>query len=1103
MRCPGCGADGPAGSKFCTACGAALPLACAACGQANPRGARFCAECGAKLAADDRALASAPPAAAPAERRQLTIMFCDLVGSTALSARLDPEELRDVIGAYHRACADTIARAGGFVAKYMGDGVLAYFGYPRAHEDDAERAVRAGLDIIEAVGKLHAAGARLQVRIGIATGLVVVGDLVGEGAAQEQSVVGETPNLAARLQALADPDAVVIAASTRRLLGGLFAYRALGLVPLKGLPDPVAAFEVIGPGAVESRFEARQEHGVLPLVGRDEELELLLRRWWQAQAGAGRVVLLTGEAGIGKSRLAAALAERIAGEPHVRLRYYCSPNHQDSALHPFITQIERAAGFAREDSPEIKLAKLEALLARSRATEEEIALIAGLLSLASGERDRLAGMSPQRRKEKTLQALLVQSERLAAEQPVLTMFEDANWMDPTSLELLNLSAERESLPILQLITARPEFVPSWPAHVQATAIALTRLDRHEGTALVERVAGGKVLPAEVLEQILARTDGVPLFVEELTKTVLESGLLRQQADRYVLTGSLPVLKIPSTLHDSLMARLDRLGSVREVAQIGAALGREFSYGLLAAVAELPEAELENALNQLVYSELVFHRSTAPDSIYTFKHALVQDAAYETMLKSRRQQLHLRVADVIEHSFPAMAESEPETLARHLTAAAQPQRAIPYWIGAGQRALQHSAIKEAISHLDAGLALLASVPDALARARFEIRLRAAMGFALTAMKGYAAPEVEAAFCRAIELCESSRDIAPPPSVLRGLAAFRWSAGDLQAAKRLTLQLVEIADRTADRELALVAHSILGGILYHIGDIWTSEHYLEKIAGEYEPAIRRNIVARFGEDTPSTLRTYHGYNLAWLGHLERAQAAVQDAVASARRTGHPLSVANALARAAVCPVLLHDPVGTAAFAEPGLAIARELGFPFYEGIAAVLLGWATAVSGKPEPGLAQIREGMGVYRATGAVCPLAFFFTLMAEVMLAAGDVAGAVAASEEACRWSETTSEHGWDCRVHCTQGDVLAASGAVAKAEVSYEKALVWSRERQAKWGELNAAVRLARLWRTAGASGKARDLLAPVYGWFPGGSDTAVFRQARELLGELAFTRT
>ena len=600
-------------------------------------------------------------------------MFCDLVGSTALSARLDPEDMREVIGAYHRCVAKVIGRGGGFVAKYMGDGVLAYFGYPRADEHDAERAVRAALKLVEKVAGLDTvAAAPLQVRVGIATGLVVVGrpDRPGRVAGTGGGRRDAEPRGAAAGPGRAG--AVVIAPSTRRLTGGLFEYADLGAVELKGLGAPVMAARVLRESAAESRFEALHGRDLTPLVGRDEELALLQRRWQQAKAGEGRVVVLIGEPGIGKSRLAQAMLQQLAGEPHTRLRYFCSPHHQASALHPFITQLEHAAGFSREDMPEARLAKLEALLARSNAGAEEIGFIAERMSIPTGDKYPLPDLTPQRRKEKTLEALLAQMARLAARQPVLMLFEDAHWIDPTSLELLTLTVARAStLPLLLLVTARPEFTPPWPAEAHVTTLPLARLGRREGATLVERSAGGKALPAEILEQILARTDGVPLFLEELTKTIIESGLLREEDGHYALDGALPPLAIPTTLHNSLMARLDRLAPVREVAQIGAAIGREFSYRLLSAVAQQPDDRLTEALDRLVRAELVFGRGEVPEAVYTFKHALVQEAAYASLLRERRRTLHARIAQALEGEFPEVAETQPELVAHHYAAAGLP------------------------------------------------------------------------------------------------------------------------------------------------------------------------------------------------------------------------------------------------------------------------------------------------------------------------------------------------------------------------------------------------------------------------------------------------
>lgn len=691
MECPSCRADIPEESKFCDECGAALPGRCPSCGAAIRSGAKFCPACGKRLTANNRD-PTAATAAVPtphivstgvsAERRQLTVMFCDLVNSTVLSARLDPEDMRDVLRAYHNGCASVSKRFEGFVAKYMGDGVLVYFGYPHAHEDDAERAVRAGLVLVETIGATAlplSVELKLQMRVGIATGLVVVGDLIGTGAAQEEAVVGETPNLAARLQGLAAPNSVVIAADTRRLTGGLFEYRDLGPSTLKGFADPVRAWQVVGPSTIESRFEALHAAGTTtPLIGRDEELDLLMRRWQQAKEGEGRVVLLSGEPGIGKSRVTEAIEERLSGEPHFRLRFFCSPYHGETALHPIVSQLEHAAGFERDDNAERRLAKLEAILAPStKDTKQATALLADLLSIG-GDRYPPPNLNPQRRKEETLEVLFAQAAGLAAHRPVLMIFEDVHWIDPISLELLELTVERiPSLRVLLVITLRPEFQSPWTGDAHVTTLELNRLGRRHGAELVKRLTGNKQLPSAILDQITAHADGVPLFVEELTKAVLESGLLSDAGDRYVLTGPVPPLAIPTTLHASLMARLDRLAPIREVAQIGAAIGREFSYELLAALVPLPESTLQEAVDRLVQSELVFRRGRPPGATYTFKHALIRDAAYATLLRSRRQELHARIAKVLEDRFPETVELHPEILAHHWSQAGLVEKAAFY------------------------------------------------------------------------------------------------------------------------------------------------------------------------------------------------------------------------------------------------------------------------------------------------------------------------------------------------------------------------------------------------------------------------------------------
>src|SRR5258705_4170690 len=710
------------------------------------------------LSADN--LATNKAAKNAAERRQVTVMFSDLVGSTALSARMDPEDLREVISAYQRCVAETIRRFGGFVAKYMGDGVLIYFGYPQAHEDDAERAVRAGLALIDAVATLPAPEP-VQVRIGVATGLVVVGDLVGSGEAQERGVVGETPNLASRLQGIAEPNTVVIAEATRKLLGNLFELRDLGAKNLKGIAGPVRAWTALRPASVESRFEALHASGLTALVGREEELELLLRRWARAKTGEGQAVLLSGEAGIGKSRLSAALMEDIAADPHTRLRYFCSPQHTDSAFYPIIGQFERAAGFVHGDTPQTKLDKLDALLAQTSTSRQDAALLAEMLSLPNDGRYPALEPVPEQRRQKTLETLGVQLETLAGSSPVLLIFEDAHWGDPTSLEAFGRMVERiASLRALLIVTFRPEFEPPWIGQPHVTALALNRLGHREVDTMIDRVIGNKLLPAGIRKDIIERTDGIPLFVEEMTKAVLEAGGELETMQTAAAVPS-PALAVPASLHASLMARLDPLGPAQEVAQIGAAIGREFSHALLAAVVRKPEAELGLELDRLIRAGLLFRKGVPPHATYLFKHALVQEAAYGTLLRQPRRALHARIADTIERQFVEIAEGQPDLLARHCTEAGLIDKAASLWGKAGLRSMERSALVEAIEQLTRALGQIATLPSTQALRREQIKLQVALINPLQHVKGHAAPETKAVAQRARLLIEQAEALGEPP------------------------------------------------------------------------------------------------------------------------------------------------------------------------------------------------------------------------------------------------------------------------------------------------------------------------------------------------------
>jgi class 3 adenylate cyclase/tetratricopeptide (TPR) repeat protein/ABC-type transport system involved in cytochrome c biogenesis ATPase subunit len=1035
-----------------------------------------------------------------AERRHLTVMFCDLVGSTALSARLDPEDMWEVIRAYRVACARVIATYDGIIARFVGDGILAYFGYPRAHEDDAERAVRAGLDIIAAIGPLETrAEERVEVRIAIATGLVVVGDLISGGASEEQAMVGDTPNVAARLQSLAEPGAVVVAASTRRLLGDLFNFRNLGRREVKGISEPIEVWAVEAAASSESRFEAvRPAARSMGFVGRKAEIAFALSRQQLAWQGQGQVVLISGEAGIGKSRIVATLSESLALGSHRRVRYQCSPYHTNSALHPFIAQLERAAGIRSQDTPGQKLDKLEVMLALgTQQVDTATPLIAALLSITTGERYPPLILSPVQQRRQTFATLLDQLEGLARQQPLLIVCEDMHWADATTLELFDLTVDRiRGLPILVLMTFRPEFEPPWTGLANVSLLQLDRLDRQDTRALVEQVTVGRQLPGEMITQIIDRTDGIPLFVEELTKMVLESGLLVEDTGRYRLDSPLPPLAIPATLQDSLMARLDRLAPVKEVAQIGAAIGRDFSYTLLRSVAGRDDLALSAALGQLEEAELILRRGTPPEASYSFKHALVQEAAYESLLKSRRQLLHKHIGDVLRDQFPVIAETEPEVLAYHFTEAGLSGAALEWWRKAGQQALRRSAYSEAIAHLGKAVAIADELPDEPGRTMNRLHLQIEHGRALRGSLGHSAPETVATWTRARQLAADINDPVELAPIHSGLFNACLTHGEIAPMRELAEAIMSAANRRPESPVAaIVAHWTSGVTCWLAGDYLNARVHLEQALAIYRAEPNPGTFKASTLDLPSVIMRFLALVLWPLGRIDRARRLAGEAV-SALGEKRALAQANALVQKAVFDGLcgVHPPMLQQT--ETILALAREHAMPLYVAAGTYLNGLAKWRAGDGISGLADMRRGWTLLHENDCYLCEPFWAMQVAVANAEAGQVETGLEILRELSVWTEQSGQHWLDAELHRIRGELLLRSDApnVSAAEGAFNRALEIARSQRTKTFELRGALGLARLYSTNGRAGVS-EVLAPVLVDFDTGQDLPEIQEAEKLL--------
>jgi class 3 adenylate cyclase/tetratricopeptide (TPR) repeat protein len=1035
------------------------------------------------------------------ERRQITVLVCDMVGSTELTSRLDPELVSMIMRRYEDACAAAITRYEGYVFERRGDGVVAFFGYPFAHEGEAERAVRAGLQIILAVGDLGLTDAgRLQVRVGIATGLVVV----SQAESGQRLAAGDAMNLAARLQALASPDSIAIAERTHQLAGGWAEYEDIGLHALKGIPQPVRVWRVLGLSEASSRFDAATRSGLTPLVGRELEIALLLERWQRAQEGEGEVVLLSGEPGIGKSRVLRALRERLSEQGAVTLQYQCSPYHVNTAFHPFADHLERVLRLRRDEPADAKLDKLESLVVGLNARPlQDARLLAPVLGINAEDRHGPLGMQPQRQKDETIRAIVDLLEVICRRQPTLILLEDVHWADATSIEVLEQLLDRVArTPLLVVITSRPEFQPPWGSRLHLTAMTVTRLSRAQSATLVSRVAGGKALPQDLADQIIAKTEGVPLFLEEITKAVLEAETLRDAGERYEYSGPAQSVQVPDTLRDSLMARLDRLGKVKEIAQIGAALGRKFNHELLSAVAQMPQPELDLALKRLAVAGLVSCRGLPPDAVYVFKHAMVQDVAYDSLLKSKRQDLHGRIARVIEERVPDAEETEPELLAYHYTAAGLIEAAIPHWRRAGELALRVMALKEAIAHLQKGLDLIAAMPPSLHRDIEELQLRTLLGTAWMARRGWPAAEVGIALRPALPLIRSTARVENRLPILYGMWIHVLNQGRIAESLRWVDEMMEAsAAAPEDDALEITAHRAAMASQYWLGNFIDARRHGELVQTLYDAKRHWRIATLLNNDPLTSYGNFASPCLWMLGYPDEALRVCRARDDHARKRGHPFDLGHALTGGSDVFDYRVEPEELLARALEAQAIGKEHGMSFLADVMAqVAKGIASLRSGRVSESIAQLRAAIAMGSAHGAYVKISYLKACLAEATTRDGDPHEGLRLAAESVAQIERP---GWEERSHYAEvlrinGWILRTLSRLDEAESRLRASIDVARSQQARSWELRASTTLARMLAERGDRGAARDLVTPIYAWFTEGFDTHDLKQARQLLEDL-----
>jgi len=1041
-----------------------------------------------------------------AERRQLTVLFCDLVGSTALSRRVDPEDLQDVIRRFLDACSQAIGRFNGYIAKYMGDGMLVYFGYPHAHEHDAERAVYSGLAILDTVKAMNQDNPhpefRLAARIGIATGQVVVGELLGKDTAKERSVFGETPNLAARLQALAQPNQLVIDPVTKRLVGNAFDIADLGAFSLKGFETPVHAWQVLSSKSSVSRFESDRSLQLTNFVGREEELSLLLGRWREAVGGEGQAVLLCGEAGIGKSRMIRCLCDRLDDEQYQRVQFQCSPYHTNTALYPAISLLREAAGLTGQDSAEAQLNKLEALSIDSGIDRHDtVALFADLLSIRGDQRYPPLAVSSEKRKDMTLEALVHHLQRLADRSPLLFIVEDVHWLDPTTLDLMTRIIDRiRQMRMLLLITCRPDFKPVWSDYSHVTSLTLSRLPRRQSAELVAAMTGGKTLPPEVQQAILAKADGVPLYIEALTENVLGSGLLTEDHRALTLKGPLKGLPIPDSLQALLMERVDRLGPTKAIVQAGAAIGRDFTYELVRATVDATDSQLRHALDLFVASGLMFQEGEIPSATYHFKHALVQEAAYSTLPKKPRRALHARIANALESRFAERVKLEPELLAYHYEEAGLAGPAVEYWFRAARRDAERSANSEALNHFHRALELLKDLPQGPERDALELELLIARGAPLLTVKGYASHEIEKNFLRAKELSQKHSDSEHHCLAIWGLWVFHLVGGHADTARGLAENLLALAGRAQNPDLLIRAHESVGSSYFFLGRFDEAKAHQLAAKTLFDPNQNRSHALPYTQDPGITARIILAWVFWILGEVDQVEPLALEALVMARELEHPFTLVFALTSLSWIYSTTRDAQRTLQLTDEAVVVSTKHSFELGLAWATVLQGWALAEQGREE-GLRKLTQGLSAVAATGASLNNTFILALLAEIYLRHNRIDEGLGAIEDAQKLATTWGELFWQAELFRLKGELLLRQSdqSVHTAEQCLCEALKVAQNQNARMLELRAATSLARLWKKLNKVDEARRILHSVCAKFYEGVDNLDLSEAKTVLEELS----